>query len=94
MILERALSVSPPQPPYSLSPSVWPLNHSKQITRSLLAKYVVPNVYYASLECVTCIYNADQRKTVVDQKLRGTQRRFPLNALKALLTLPRVLLDL
>lgn len=59
MILERALSVSPPQPPYSLSPSVWALNHSKQITRSLLAKYVVPNVYYASLECVTCIYKAD-----------------------------------
>ena len=54
-----ALSASPPQPPYSLSPSVWPLNHSKQITRPLLANYAVPTVYYASLEFVTRIYNAD-----------------------------------
>lgn len=45
------------------------LKHSKQITRSLLANYVVPTVYYASLECVTRLYNADPyRQTVVDQQ--------------------------
>ena len=84
----RDLSDSPPQPPYSLSPSVWALKRSKQITWSLLANYVVPTVYYASLECVTRIYNAERwRQTVVDQKLRGTVPNdgFLLNVLKTLL---------